>query len=115
MNKDQLYLIRPDFLDQGKGPYFCPGCAQIVGLLEYYPRLKQSVEVQLVDFQRPRPILVESLGEENQSCPVLVLRAKPQGLPSHIKVLHSNGHCFVEGAAEIATYLAHVHSTSIPH
>jgi hypothetical protein len=115
MIRDQLYLIRPDFLDQGKGPYFCPGCAQMVGLLDYYPTLKQHVDVCLVDFQRPRPVLVKLLGEENQSCPVLILGAKPEGLPAGIKVLNANGHYFIDDVTGIANYLAHACSTGIPH
>jgi hypothetical protein len=115
MKHDQLYLIRPDFLDQGKGPYFCPGCAQMVGLLDYYPTLKQHLDVCLVDYQRPRPALVKLLGEENQSCPVLILGTKPQGLPTDIKVLSANGRCFIDDVTSIANYLAHVHSIGIPH
>jgi hypothetical protein len=114
MNRHQLYLIRPHFLDQGKGPFFCPGCAQMIGLLDYYPALKQDLDVCLVDFQRPRPALVELLGEENQSCPVLILRKEPQSPPSNVKMHQANGHYFVEGADEIATYLAQTCSSGLP-
>lgn len=33
MTQDRLYLLKAGFIDQGKGPYFCPECAQMVGLL----------------------------------------------------------------------------------
>jgi hypothetical protein len=115
MNRDQLYLLTFDFLDNGKGPYFCPGCAEMVGLLEFYPAIKQRVEVHYVDFPRPRPELAQLLGEENQSCPVLVIRAVATSLPSGLKVKHANGHAFVEGSRDIAEYLAHIHGTGIPH
>jgi hypothetical protein len=115
MNRDRLYLLNPDFLDQGKGPYFCPGCAQMLGLLEFYPKLKEHLSVHDVDFPRPRPDLVDLLGEENQSCPVLVIAAVPEALPSRIKLQHAKGRAFVEGANEIAEYLAHVHGIGIPH
>jgi len=46
MNRDQLYLLKPNFFDNGKGPYFCPGCAQMVGLLDFYPLLKQRLSVE---------------------------------------------------------------------
>jgi hypothetical protein len=68
-----------------------------------------------VDFPRPRPELAPLLGEENQSCPVLVLKELPADLPSALKVQHANGEVFVEGAREIAEYLAHVHGVGIPH
>jgi hypothetical protein len=115
MKKDQLYLIKPNFLDRENQVFFCPGCAQMIGLLEYYPALKQSVEVHLVDFQRPRPALSGLLGEENQSCPVLVLKSEPQNRPAKINVQQANGYFFVEGADEIATCLAHAYSTGLPH
>lgn len=115
MNHDQLFLLKPNFLDGGKGPFFCPGCAQMLGLLEFYPKLKQSLSVRYVDFPRPRSELVDLLGEANQSCPVLVLNAVPRGLPSKIKVQKANNFAFVEGADESAEYLAHVHKIGIPH
>ena len=115
MNRDVLYLLKPGFMDGINGPYFCPGCAQMVGLLEFYPALKQHIEVRWLDFPRPRPELIELLGEENQSCPVLVLRDTPTGLPSSRPIQQAKGRWFVEGANEIATYLAHARGIGIPH
>ena len=115
MSRDQLYLLKPDFFDQVKGPFFCPGCAQMVGLLDFYAALKQRLGVEYVDFPNPRPELAALLGEENQSCPVLVLKTVPTGLPPNLKVQNANDHAFVEGANEIAEYLAHVHGIGIPH
>lgn len=114
MNQDTLYLIRHDFLDNGKA-YYCPGCAEVLGLLEFYPALKQRLEIRRVDFARPRPELVALLGEENQSCPVLVLAAEPVNPPAHLKIRHANGRAFVADAREIGEYLAHVHGIGLPH
>lgn len=114
MNRDQLYLIKPHFPDQGK-TYYCPGCAEMIGLLEFYPALKANIEIHWVDFTRPRPELVALLSEENQSCPVLVLHTVPAILPAHLKVQHANGRAFVEGVREIGEYLAHVHGIGLPH
>lgn len=102
-------------MDHGKGPYFCPGCAQMVGLLDFYPALKNTIEVCWLDFPRPRPELIELLGEENQSCPVLVLREAPGNLPVSPPIRQAKGRWFVEGADEIATYLARTHHIGIPH
>lgn len=115
MQIDRLYLLKPHFMDARKGPYFCPSCAQMVGLLEFYPALKQQLEVRWLDFPRPRPELIELLGEENQSCPVLVLKGAPNSPPATLAFRQAKGLWFVEGADEIANYLAHVHSTGIPH
>ena len=115
MNRDRLYLIKAGFRDQGPRPYFCPGCAEVLGLLEFYPALKWRLEIHYVDFPRPRPELVALRGEENQSCPVLVLAAVPESASATLRVQHANGHAFVEGAREIAEYLAHIHGTGLPH
>lgn len=115
MTRDRLYLLKPHFMDAGKGPYFCPGCAQMVGLMEFYPALKEQLEVRWLDFPRPRPQLIDLLGEENQSCPVLVLKAAPNGLPSTPALQQAKGRWFVVGADEIANYLAQLHGIGIPH
>lgn len=115
MKLDRLYLLKPHFTDNGKEPYFCPGCAQMIGLLEFYPALKQRLEVGYLDFARPRPELVDLLGEENQSCPMLVLEDTPSDLPSALGIIQAKGRWFIEGADEIAHYLAHVHGIGVPH
>ncbi len=115
MNRDQLYLLKPNFLENGKGTYFCPGCAEMTGLLEYYTDLKKKLDVHIIDFPRTRPELAPLLGEENQGCPVLVLGTVLPYLPPCLKVQRANEHAFVDGAREIAEYLAHVHGIGIPH
>lgn len=114
MNQDQLFLLKPDFSDQGQ-TYYCPYCAEVLGLREFYPALKASSEIPWVDFARPRPELVALLGEDHQSCPVLVLHAKPANLPASVPVQYANGHAFVEGAREIGQYLAHAQGIGLPH
>lgn len=114
-DRDRLYLLKPDFVDCGKGPYFCPHCAQLVGLMELYPALKQQLDVSWLDFPRPRAELVDLLGEENQSCPVLVLHAVPEASLAKPPLQQAKGRWFVEGADEIARYLAHARGIGIPH
>lgn len=114
MQKDRLYLLKKDFQDQGK-TYYCPGCVELVGLLEFYPELKRHIDVYYIDFPRPRPDLAPLLGEENQGSPVLVLANRPGDLPKHLKVQTANGHSFVADARAIGEYLAHVHHIGLPH
>ena len=73
MSRDQLYLLKPDIMDNGTGPYFCPDCAEMTGLLGFYPALENALIVLFVGFPHPRPELAPLLGEENQGWPVLVL------------------------------------------
>ena len=75
-----LFLLNPNFNDKRLTPlkqaYYCPHCAMIEGILHYYPELRDSVEIVYVDFPRPRNAIIELLGEENQGCPVLLIKAQ---------------------------------------
>ncbi len=87
----------------------------MVGLSEFYPSLKEQLELRYPDFPRPRPELVELLGEDNQSRPVLVLKDAPAGCPSSPPLQQARGHWFVEGANETSRYLAYARGIGIPH
>jgi hypothetical protein len=111
--KPILFLLRAGFPDPKHGPggFYCPECATVAGLLYYYPKLVESLDVRLVDAPRPRPEVVALVGEENQSCPVLVL---PQGdLPAGVPV--ANGRGFVSGPEPIVTFLAERYGTARSH
>lgn len=96
----KLFLLKADFKDDSRADgkrYFCPDCVMIEGLLSYYPRLLDELEVKYVNFARPRPALVDLLGEENQSCPVLVLEDgtfinDTAGIIKHLIEKHQIGH-----------------------
>lgn len=70
---DRLYLVRPGWHDEHGGPWFCPAGSVIEGVLAFYPTLREQLEITYLDFPRPRPPVVAEVGEENQSCPLLVL------------------------------------------
>jgi len=44
MQRDTLFLLPPGFADNGRREY-CPECAEIWGVLSYYPAIQQSVAV----------------------------------------------------------------------
>lgn len=115
MAKDKLFLLKPGFPDNGEGPFYCPGCAEVEGLLGYHHLLRQQLEITYVDFPRPRPAIVELIGEANQSAPVLVLAEKPGELPPGVPVQEYQGRYFVAEAKEIGYYLAHKYGTARSH
>ncbi len=116
MKLHQLYLLQPRFSANGQGPFFCPGCAMLAGMLEFYPELKPHLDVHYVDFPRPRRELAALLGGKNQSCPVLVLAGDvPPIPPPDVHVQLANGHAFIKGPEEIARFLAHHHRTGMPY
>lgn len=98
----KLFLLKPDFQDVNRNAetkYFCPPCALIEGVLSFYPRLRNELEITYVDFVRPRPAIIELIGEANQSCPVLVLEDGS----------------FLNDADEIIQHLTVNHQIGLPH
>ena len=114
MNRDKLFLLKRDFLDKGE-KYYCPECAQLEGVLSFFAELRKQIDVQYVDFQRPRPDVVREVGEANQSCPVLVLGVVDSGHISGINARDFNGKKFISGAEDIGNYFAKRYGISRPH
>jgi hypothetical protein len=111
--KDRLYLLKPNFLDQGKA-YFCPGCAQVEGMLSFYPGIREKIEVHYIEFPRPRARLVAEIGEENQGCPKLVLGGE-HAIPQKVTAGDARGRRFISEPIEICRYLASAYGVGEPH
>lgn len=79
MAHDRLFLIDPGFEvpGRGDGPFVCPFCNQIEGLLASFPPLSLDIEVTRVAFPRPRQEIVALVGEANQSLPLLIFGDNP--------------------------------------
>lgn len=75
MNKDKLFLLHPGFEDPAYiGQFFyCWHCALLEGLLVSFPVLAQQLDVERIAWPLPRLPVIELVGEENQSLPLLVL------------------------------------------
>ena len=116
MAKDRLYLLKPDFTDQA-GKQFCAECAMVEGMLSFYPRLREHLDVRYIGFTKPRPEIVAELGPEHQSSPVLVLADAQRAakVPPSVKVQTSNGHAFVNDPYQVCDYLAHMYGTGTRH
>ncbi|MBI5774123.1 MAG: DUF3088 domain-containing protein [Verrucomicrobia bacterium] len=112
---DILFLLQHDFADGPGAPYYCPECAQINGVLHYYPKLRHWLEVRYVDFPRPRADIIALIGEANQSCPVLVLAGRAPANVQGVKIGEHKGRQFVSGATDIGNYLSQVHNLARPH
>jgi len=104
-----LFLLNPGFTVQGSGPFFCPECALIEGLLSYYPQLARELDVQRVDFVRPRLAVASLLGEANQACPALVFH-KTQA-PAEATAGDFD-YAFIAGARSIIEHLTKRHAVS---
>ncbi len=116
MTKDRLYLLKPDFRDGDAGPYYCPDGVGIEGLLSYYPQLRTSLEVNYLDFARPRAPLASELGTENQGCPVLILAEKHASADvAGLKVSRAQGKSFLQDPADIRAYLSAAYGIASAH
>jgi Protein of unknown function (DUF3088) len=112
MTKDTLYLLAPGFEDNNRRE-FCPECAEIWGVLSYYPAIKQALDIRYQPIARPRAEIAELLGEDNQNCPTLVLAESAEaGVEANVQT--ANGARFLDNARDIAKYFAHRYGTPFP-
>ncbi|MBI2077097.1 MAG: DUF3088 family protein [Euryarchaeota archaeon] len=113
--KDRLFLLTPDFADEGF-KQFCSECAMVEGMLSFYPKIREALDVKYIKFTRPRPEIVSELGPDNQSSPVLILgdaaRAKRAG--PNVKIQTYQGRQFVNDPYMVCEYLASVHGVGRP-
>ncbi|WP_199054639.1 DUF3088 domain-containing protein [Aquitalea sp. ASV15] len=106
MSRDTLFLLEPGFTrpdHPADQRFVCPHSTLLEGLLAVQAALAERIAIRRLPFPRPRQPVVELLGEENQSLPVLVLDpASP--LPAGARE-HAGRH-FLQDARQIADYLA---------
>ncbi len=115
----KLFLLKPDFTDskidnEGKN-YFCPPCALIAGMIKFYPQLETMLEINYVDFKRPRKVIIDLIGEDNQSCPVLVIENHQE---DNVDISYFNSYgdkLFINSTDLIAKYLSEKYGIGIPH
>jgi hypothetical protein len=115
----KLFLLKPDFKDsksdnEGK-LYFCPQCAMIAGIIKYYPQLETMLEIIYVDFTRPRKAIIELIGEDNQSCPVLVIENNQE---ENVDLSYFNSYgdiLFINSTDSILKYLSAKFGIGNPH
>ena len=113
--RDHLFLLKPGFEDGGDGKrYYCPHCTQIEGVLSFYPILRMEMDVTYIKFAHPRQPIVDLIGEENQSAPVLVV-GDAGAVPKQLKPPVAKGRSFFSGEEAIAEYLALRYGIGWPH
>ena len=113
MPRDILFLLKPNLNEAGR-VFHCPECATVEGVLAYHPEIRWALDVRYVDFARPRPEVIELLGEANQGCPVLILNREHK-LPSDVEVKIVNGKKIVTGPRNIPLVLSAAYGASLPH
>jgi Protein of unknown function (DUF3088) len=74
MTRDLLILLKPEFADPAFSGerFYCEHCVLMEGVLASFPELAERIDVLRVEWPRPRREVVELIGAENQSLPVLI-------------------------------------------
>ena len=112
MAKDKLYLITPGFTDPNRdeGPFVCPFCNQIEGLLASFPGLAGRIDIERVPFVRPRAPVIAIVGEANQGLPLLVFG---DNAPADAK--RFGDVAYVQDTNDILNLMAQRHGFPRPH
>lgn len=105
--KDQLFLLRPGFTIEGRGPFYCNDSVSVEGLLGFFPVLRERLDVRYIEFPRPRLDVVTLLGVEHQSMPVLVLADVVVPFDPSITLKTAQGRRFIDSERGIRCYLSH--------
>lgn len=112
MTKDTLFLLPPGFFDNDRREY-CPECAEMWGVLSYFPAIKEALEIHYQPIHRPRSEMVDLLGTDHQNCPTLVLHeASPEPVSARVKTV--NGLRVLNNARDIGKYFADRYGTPFP-
>ena len=115
MARDRLFMLKPGYQDGGDGPFYCPGSLKLEGLLAWFPQLRHALDVQTIEFPRPRKVLVDLIGEDNQGAPVLVLGGPSPAGVDRAQVKQYNDVEFVNGSDHILAYLSAAHGLPTDH
>ena len=111
--KDQLFLLNPGFVDEaGQGPFYCGDSVSVEGLLGFFPALRSKVDVKYIGFPKPRADVVDAIGPENQSIPVLILDGSAAPDDAQFNVKTALGKRFINSEADIRRYLSSRHGVA---
>lgn len=114
MAERTLFMLNTWYDAPDQGPYYCPDCGIVEGFFIYNPEIKDKLDIINVDFQRPRPQIIEQLGEENQGSPVLLLPDDSVSFEG-VKKSMSTGKAFIDDPIAICNYLAQTFGGIMPH
>lgn len=109
-DKDILFLLPPGFEDKARRE-FCPECAEVWGVLHYFPAIKAALEIRYVSLEHPRTPICDLLGDGRWNAPTLVLAPANAAAEN---AQRSNGKAYLASAREIATYFAARYGTPFP-
>jgi hypothetical protein len=112
MTRDTLFMLPPGFEDNDRREY-CPECAEVWGLLSWFPAIKESLTIHYMPIHKPRAPMADMLGDKNQNCPTLVLHPDSPEYEG-CGIMRKSGHRFINNARDMGKYYANRYGTSFP-
>jgi hypothetical protein len=114
MTRDRLFLLKPNFEDPAYPGqrFYCWHCDLLEGVLASFPSLQSKIDVKRIAWPKPRQAVVEIVGEDNQSLPLLVLAADA---PDELATGRFRGQKFVDDKDAILAVLSRRHRIPYPH
>lgn len=112
--RDKLFILETGFKDPAypNKTFYCWHCVLMEGLLASFPAMAGKLDVERISWPRPRKELVDLLGPEFQTVPVLILANEP---PGGIEYKTHNGVRFVDDKDAILHALSLVYDVPHPH
>ncbi|MGY4408030.1 DUF3088 domain-containing protein [Bradyrhizobium sp. USDA 3315] len=111
---DQLFLLKRPFADPAfpGQQFYCWQCSLLEGVLTAFPGRAARLDVRRIDWAKPRTALIEKLGPDHQSAPVLIFE-KERPAPESAK--YANGLAYVDDPFLVLHLLAVRHGFPAPH
>ena len=110
-DKPVLFLLPPGFAANGRRE-FCPECAELWGVLSYYPAIREALDIVYVGIEHPRQPICALLGEGRHNAPTLVLPAGAS-VPAFAEQAPT-GRAYLGRARLIAAWFATQYGTAMP-
>lgn len=111
--RDLLFLLAPGFCGDDGERQYCPECAEIWGVLSYFPTIREALDIVYQPIGHPRPQMTTLLGDGEWNCPSLLLADGVDPGP-HAKGKEANGRRMLDNARDIGKYFAHRYGTPLP-
>ena len=111
--RDLLFLLAPGFLSSDGERQYCPECAELWGVLSYFPAIREALEIVYQPIDHPRPQLTSLLGAGDWNCPSLLLGEGADAGPD-ATVIEVNGRRLLDNARDIGKYFAWRYGTPFP-
>lgn len=114
MTRDRLIILRPGFVDPAfpGQVFYCWHCVLMEGMLASFPAELAFLDVERIEWPRPRQAVIDLIGADRQSLPVLVLA---DDAPAGLETGQHQGRRFVEGKDAILAALSVRYGIPDPH